>query len=422
MAFHNLANGVSVSATTSGGTRGHRFACFACGDLSADFGYACARCGGPVLVEADAVAPVDLGRPDPGARGPWRFPALLPHTEARISLGEGDTPLVPLSFVQAGRRPVFAKLESLNPSLSFKDRAMSLGASAAVDRGLRGLVVASTGNAAVSAATYAAAAGLACTVLVGAESNAAKKLDACRALGAEVREVEGDYSAAYALARDLEAEGWMNVSTTYRNPLLAEGYRSIAFELIEQLGRAPSTVVVPIGAGPLLRGIERGFADAVAVGRAERPPTLVGVQAARVAPIHAAWVRRHGEHGAPGAGGSIDPGAGIGVGRDDSSRGGGATLATAIADRLTGYESHGDITIAATERTGGRIVAVDETEIAGATRRLAAAGIWVEPSAATSLAALRHIDDPCGGDDAPVVLMLTGHGAKAPGLPPAGAA
>lgn len=405
MAFHNLANEVSMSATTRGGTREHRFVCFACGDDSAAFRYECPRCGGPMLVDAGAVSSADLADVAPGARGPWRFPALLPRTGARVSLGEGDTPLVRLDLERPDGRRVFAKLESLNPSLSFKDRAMSLGASAAVDLGLRGLVVASTGNAAVSAATYAAAAGLSCRVLVGTESNAAKKLDACRALGAEVREVDGDYSAAYALARDLEGEGWMNVSTTYRNPLLAEGYRSIAFELIEQLGGTPSAVVVPVGAGPLLRGIERGFADAVAAGRAEQTPALIGVQAARVAPIHAEWVRRHGAADAP-------------------ELAAGPTLATAIADRLTGYEVHGDITIAAVERSGGGVVAVDEAEIADATHRLAAAGIWVEPSASTSLAALAQLAD-IGGDapaDAPIVIMLTGHGAKAPILPPAGAA
>ncbi|WP_308800022.1 threonine synthase [Agromyces silvae] len=404
-----------MTVTTNGGTREHRFVCALCGDADRALRYDCARCGGPVLVDAAAVTAGDLGPAGLGARGPWRFPALLPRTETRVSLGEGDTPLVPLSFVRAGPRPVFAKLESLNPSLSFKDRAMAVGASAAVDRGLHGLVVASTGNAAVSAATYAAAAGLSCTVLVGSESQAAKKLDACRALGAEVQEIPGDYSAAYARARALEGEGWMNVSTTYRNPLLAEGYRSIAFELIEQLGRAPSAVIVPIGAGPLLRGIERGFADAVAVGRAPRPAALVGVQAARVAPIHAAWVRRHGS---PGAGGGATPAAG------------GPTLATAIADRLTGYESHGDLTVAAVERTGGAVVAVDEESIVEATRRLAASGIWVEPSAATALAAVGsgaaaipgvHGADASGGldDDGPVVLMLTGHGAKAPALPAA---
>ncbi|MCR2800224.1 pyridoxal-phosphate dependent enzyme [Microbacterium sp. zg-Y818] len=411
MAFHNLVGGRRMSGTMKAGTRGHRFACALCGDSDEAFRYDCPSCGGAIVLDANQVTAAELKQTAPGTRGPWRFPALLPCTETRISLGEGDTPLVALPVTDAGERPVFAKLESLNPSLSFKDRAMALGASAAVGLGMDGLVVASTGNAAVSASMYAAAAGLSCVVLVGSESNATKKLDACRVLGADVREIEGDYSAAYAHAKILEGAGWMNVSTTYRNPILAEGYRSLAFELIEQLGRAPSAVIVPIGAGPLLRGIERGFADAVAVGRVGRPPALIGVQAARVAPIHAAWQRRHGPRTATAS----------------SERG--PTLATAIADRLVGYESHGDLTIAAVERTGGEIVAVEEPEIARATRQLAAIGVWVEPSAATALAALRKVtlpksarradvsDEPAAAG--PVVLILTGHGAKAPALPPA---
>ncbi|MFN3707412.1 pyridoxal-phosphate dependent enzyme [Microcella sp.] len=405
-----------------GGLREHGFECVKCGDADDVFRYDCPQCGGPVVVDATPLVPTDIGHPHAGARGIWRFPELLPRSESCVTLGEGDTPLVPLSFAQSGSRPVFAKMESLNPTLSFKDRAMAVGVSAAVDLGFHGLVVASTGNAAVSASAYAAAAGLACRVIVGEESKAGKKLDACRALGADVEEVQGDYSSAYARATKMEGRGWMNVSTTYRNPLLAEGYRSIGFELLEQLGQTPYAVVVPIGAGPLLRGIERGFADAVRVGLAQWQPALIGVQAARVAPIYSAWLARD----------SSPP---YRVSRLENE----PTIATAIADRLKGYEMHGDITIAAIERSGGEVVAVEEEEIIENTKRLAASGIWVEPSAATALAALEHWGNErprkqgsdvagvtrlawcqdVGGlpdSDAPVVLMLTGHGAKAPSL------
>jgi threonine synthase len=393
-----------------GGTREVAYRCALCSTSTSRFGYDCAACGGPLLAEP---GPVDDVVAAPSGVGVWRYPWLLPRTRAAVTLGEGGTPLIPLTARSRAGRAVLGKLESLNPTLSFKDRAMAVGASMALDLGARGIVVASTGNAAVSASAYAAAAGLPCRVLVGTESNAAKKLDACRALGAEVEEVAGDYSAAYARARRHEDEGWMNVSTTYRNPVLAEGYRSIAFELVEQLGRAPAAVIVPIGAGPLLRGIERGFDDARTAGLADRTPALVGVQAARVAPIHRAWQARR--QAAPE---SIDPWAPATLPEES-----GPTIATAIADRLTGYSSHGDITIRAVERTGGDVVAVSEEQIVTAARALAAAGVWVEPSAATSLAALEVWTDrrPAAGhphDDGPVVLMLTGHGAKAPGLPP----
>lgn len=413
---------IAVVEMSHGGLREHSFECVKCRNADDVFRYDCPRCGGPVVVDPTPLEPADIGHAHAGARGIWRFPELLPRSESRVTLGEGDTPLVPLSFARSGSRPVFAKIESLNPTLSFKDRAMAVGVSAAVDLGFHGLVVASTGNAAVSASAYAAAAGLACRVIVGEESKAGKKLDACRALGADVEEVPGDYSSAYSQATKMEGRGWMNVSTTYRNPLLAEGYRSIGFELLEQLGQTPYAVVVPIGAGPLLRGIERGFADAVRVGLARWQPALIGVQAARVAPIYSAWLAR-------------DAGPAHPVLTFEA----GSTIATAIADRLKGYEMHGDITIAAIERSGGAVVAVEEAEIIESTTRLAASGIWVEPSAATALAALKHWgnerteslgsegagasrsdwrQDPGGlpGDKAPVVLMLTGHGAKAPSV------
>ncbi|WP_084697291.1 threonine synthase [Glaciibacter superstes] len=384
-------------ARAKGGRRPYLFACAQCQATTAEFRYECRLCGGPLVLQPERLHDV---RVEPSHRGIWRYRGILPLTHSEVSLGEGDTPLVVLdSSLTHGRREVYAKLESLNPTLSFKDRAMALGASMASDLGLRGLVVASTGNAAVAASAYAAAAGLECSVIVGTESNATKKLDACRSFGAIVEEVPGDYSAAYGIARSRENDGWMNVSTTYRNPLLAEAYRSIAFELIDELGDSPVAVIVPIGAGPLLRGIERGFQDAVDVGITRAIPKLVGVQAARVAPIYHEWLRRHGGDMAPTPR-TTDP-----------------TIATAIADRLTGYESHGDVTISAVERSLGRIVAVGEESIVDSTRRLAAVGMWVEPSAATGVAALPQVVDNEGVSGGPIVVMLTGHGAKAQPLP-----
>lgn len=360
--------------------------CALCRRVAAGFGYGCLSCDGPLVV-----------RPAPAASS---APAdLLPEAGELVDLGQGSTPLVALR----GHAGVFLKLESLNPTLSFKDRAMALGAGYAVRTGAAGLVAASTGNAAVSAAAYAAAAGLRCRLLVGSASRAARKMDACRAYGATVAEVPGDYSDAYREAAAAEGEGWLNVSTTYRNPILAEAYRLIAFELLRDLGAPPATVVVPIGAGPLLRGIERGFADAVDLGLIGRPPRMVGVQAAAVAPIAQAWAAADGS-GALGDGAPADV---------VPSKPAPATAATAIADPLRGYESHGRVTIEAVRRTGGSVVAVDEPAIADATRRLAAAGFWVEPSAATALAALElpAIDAVEG----PVVLLATGHGAKVGG-------
>ncbi|QZY53093.1 pyridoxal-phosphate dependent enzyme [Leucobacter tenebrionis] len=355
-----------------------------------------------------------------GARdvGIWRHASILPGTRTRITLGEGSTPLVP---IDSGDRSIslLGKLESQNPTLSFKDRGMALAASVAVDQGKRGLVVASTGNAAVSASAYAAAAGLSCRVIVASSSNAMAKLDACRAYGAEVSEISGDYSDAYAEAAALADEGYMNVSTTYQNEYIIEGYRTVAAELLEQCGCAPGAVIVPIGAGPLLSGIERGFAALVECGDADRVPALVGVQAAGCAPIARAWAIGAAAASSASAA-TVSSGAASASTRDEREVWRRMlhepvrqtpTVATAIADPLRGYEDQGLITLDAVRRTGGQVVAIDEAETIASVRALRRGGIWVEPSSAIALAAVEQLRFEEG---ATVVLMLTGHGVKSP--------
>jgi threonine synthase len=288
----------------------------------------------------------------------------------------------------------------VNPTLSFKDRAMALAASIALDKGMRGFVLASTGNAAVSAAAYAAAAGLECTVYAGSESHAGNKLSIAQSYGATVQPVEGDYSRAYHEAARSETGDWLNVTTTYRNPLLAEAYRPIAHELQDQVGKTPDVIVVPIGAGPLLAGIGRGYADLTRSGDVSRPPRLIGVQAEACAPLARAWVA-----------GDWRASLAVPVPVRD-------TLAAAIADPLTGYEREGILTLEATRDSEGSIVAVDDASIEQARDWLATGcGLLVEPAAAAAMAALEHASvRRTLPDDATVVLLLTGHGSKEPSI------
>lgn len=372
--------------------RRYRFTCVEGDWQSEAFRYDCPACGGVVVIEPEALPA--MPPVDGSAVGIWRRAALLPALSTRVTLGEGETPLLEWPSSDGLIR---LKMESSNPTLSFKDRAMAVAASFAVERGFDGLAVASTGNAAASASAYAASAGLRCRVIVGSESGAAEKLRLCRAYGAEVVEVQGDYSAAYAEALALEGEGWLNVSTTFRNPVPAEAYRGVAFELAEQLGRAPEAVCVPIGAGPLLRGIERGFQDLTMVS-GTAAPRMIGVQARAVSPIVSAWERT-----------ASDP-----HGWDEALRSGqvwGPTRATAIADPLRGYERQGILTLSAIRRSQGQAVAVEEEEIALATARLRSAGIWVEPSSAIALVAAER---EARQSEGPLVAILTGHGIKVP--------
>lgn len=386
----------AATGVAAGGCRDYAVRCAECHAAAALPSYRCTSCGGPLVVEPAALLPGGLSDVPPG-HGIWRYSAVLPRTTHAVSLGEAGTPLIPLVVDGGGDSTwrVHGKLESLNPTLSFKDRGMALAASVALDLGLPGLMLASTGNAAVSAAAYAAAAGLPCRVFCGTDSRASLKLAAAAAHGAQVELVNGDYSAAYAKAVTQESGGWFNVTTTYRNPLLAEAYRGMAVEIRHQLGHVPDVVVVPIGAGPLLRALLGGFRDLVAAGVDERVPRLVGVQAEACAPLARAW------RSADWRASLTEPSP---VGR---------TVAGAIADSLRGYEREGLLTLAAVRESAGTVIAIGEDRIISTTQELARRGLLVEPAAAAAVAALSA---PTLADLVPegasVIVVLTGHGAK----------
>lgn len=374
--------------------RAHRVVCAECGSAADYPAYRCGSCEAPLVVEMDAVSR-DSVQPDETCPGVWRYWRALPRVKSRITMGEGNTPMVTIDSPLSGPdRRVLAKLESLNPTLSFKDRGMALVASAASDLGLRGLTLASTGNAAVSAAAYAARAGLECAIVAATGSQANLKLRIAESHGASVRVVEGDYSKAYQEAVLSEGEGWLNVTTTYRNPLLAEAYRTVAYEIWRDLGHAPDVVVVPIGAGPLLRGIGQGFRDLHEVGLVSALPRLIGVQADACAPLARAW-------GSPDWITSLQ--------HPIEAR---PSAAGAITDALRGYEREGLLTLAAVRDSDGHVASVSEAQMAHAARALASSGLLVEPAAAAALAAL---DDPrvrSMTEGATVVLVMTGHGVK----------
>lgn len=376
-------------AGTHGGLRDYTAACTICGAAAPRTGYQCLSCAGPLLLHLEPVAQPSAQRAD--APGLWRRRNLLPKTAAAITLGEAQTPLLDLGVLpDANDAQCWAKAEYLNPTLSFKDRAMALGVSHARDAGAERIVLASTGNAAVSAAAYSAAAGLPCSIFCADGSHAARQLAVAKELGAQITVVHGDYSDAYAAA---ESPATANLTTTYRNPILAEAYRTISAEIVQDLGDAPNVVVVPVGAGPLVHGLAGGFHDACTLGEATRMPRLVGVQAAACAPLATAWGSDDWAT-APRRPVQVRP-----------------TAATAIADSLRGYEDQGLITLAAVRRTHGAVIAVTEDAISNAQDQLRQQGILVEPASATTLAALAvMMATGLVSHDARVVLILTGHG------------
>jgi threonine synthase len=302
----------------------------------------------------------------------WRYAPTLPPIPGweSVSLGEGMTPVVTL-----GGETV-AKLDFLNPTLSFKDRGAAVLMAAVAARGLRRVVVDSSGNAGTAMAAYGARAGLAVEVWVPAATSTTKTA-AMRAHGADVRIVDGDRSAtAAAAARRVEETGAFYASHVYQ-PLFTQGTKTVVLELWEQLGgRLPDTIVLPAGNGTLILGAGLALDDLRALGLLATSPRLVAVQARRCAPL---------------AGFAVE----------------GPTVAAGIAvpDPPRAAEVRGVIA----ER-GGEITTVGETAILAAQADLAAQGIWVEPTAAAVWAACR--DGAVGAPGASVAIVLSGAGLK----------
>lgn len=310
----------------------------------------------------------------------WRYRSMFPVPGvARVTMGEGMTPLV------AEAPGVWLKLDFLMPTLSFKDRGSSVLVSHAAAMGVVRVVADSSGNAGTSVAAYAARAGLTAEVYVPAATSP-KKVAQLGAYGAEVHQVAGSrQDAADAAIEAVEAGGAFYASHVY-NPLFHQGTKTFAYEVWEQLGAVPDVVVLPAGNGTLLLGAAIGFAELVAAGLAAAPPRLVAVQAARCAPVAAAFAGRP------------DPG------------GNGETVAEGIA---IAHPARAAQMLAAVRSSGGAVVTVEEAEIVSARRSLLARGIDVEPTAAAAWAgwtAWAVGEAPAGS----VVVALSGAGLKSP--------
>lgn len=281
-----------------------------------------------------------------------------------VSLGEGSTPLVAAPALS--RRlgvELLLKLESMNPTASFKDRGMTVAVSKALEEGAKAVICASTGNTAASAATYAARAGLKAIILQPAGAVALGKLVQARAVGATVLEIRGSFDQALGAARELAARG-THALVNSLNPYRLEGQKTVAFELVDELGELPDLICLPYGGGGNTRALGLGLEEL-----ASGVPRIYAAQAAERARTVASAIR------------IADP-----VHRDEAER--------VIA------------------RSEGSVVTVSDDEILEAWRALAREeGIFCEPSSAAPIAALRHVPDIAGRR---VVCIVTGHGLKDP--------
>jgi len=327
-------------------------ACTACGATAPASAWRCA-CGGPLdLPLVPAAGLRDL--PDVPELGLWRYAPWIPVREAGLSMGEGLTPLIAAGN---GLREVHVKLEFLSPTLSFKDRGAAVLVAGAVERGAQRLVADSSGNAGSAIAAYGARAGLPCTVFVPQSTSAAKQAQ-IRAYGAHLERVPGDRMDTAARAIAFVEEAGATYASHVYDPLFLQGTKTFAFEVWEQLRRAPEALLVPVGNGTLLLGAARGFAELRAAGLIDRVPALIALQSERCAPLAQAWAR-----GIPGP---VEVEAL-------------PTLAEGIA---IARPARGAQILAAVRDTGGCILRVPEAAIAPAAADAARRGWLVEPTAA----------------------------------------
>ncbi len=323
---------------------------------------------------------------DAATRSIWRYRAALPFQPSDpISLGEGCTPLLQRQIHGAS---ALLKCEWMMPTGSFKDRGASVMLSLLRHQGITAVLEDSSGNGGAAVAAYAAAGGLAATIMTPASTSPAKTVQ-MRAHGASVELVPGTRqdTADAAISR---AETIFYASHNW-HPFFLHGTKTLAYELWEDLGfRAPDNVIVPCGAGSNVLGCAIGFSELLRAEEITRAPRIFAVQPANCAPIAAAFIE----------GGAIPPGLEI---KPTIAEG----TAIAAPNRLPEV-------LGVLRETQGGAVMLEEEEIADAMTELARIGIYVEPTAAQPLAAFRRLlGAGTVTPDQTTVLVLTGSGLKA---------
>lgn len=308
--------------------------------------------------------------------------AHLPGGQEPLALGEGGTPLIPVELPEGQR--IYVKYEGLNPTGSFKDRGMVMAVSGARQNGARVIICASTGNTAASAAAYGARAGLRSVVVIPDGAVAQGKLSQALAAGAEVVALSGNFDRALEIVREICDQYPEIALVNSVNPLRLQGQKTAAFEVVDDLGRAPATLAIPVGNAGNISAYWLGFREYQTAGRSESLPRMIGVQAAGAAPLV--------------------------LGHDVAEP---ETVATAIR---IGRPASAHLARAAVTESGGRFLSVTDAEILETYSFLASqAGVFAEPASCASVAGLRKLarqgEFPTGE---PVVAVLTGHGLKDP--------
>jgi threonine synthase len=356
--------------------------------------HVCDFCFGPLEVayDYDGIR-ASISRESIAAGPPtmWRYAPLLPAPEAnRVDIGAGFTRLRPAPRLAAelGLRKLWIKNDAANPTHSFKDRVVSVALSVARSFGYEVAACASTGNLANAVAAHAASAGMRSVVFIPHDLEPAK-VGATTVYGGDVVAIEGSYDDVNRLCAELSGDRpWAFVNVNVR-PYYAEGSKSLAFEMVEQLGwRTPEAVVAPIASGSMYTKLGKGLRELHTVGLLEEPPTVAlhGAQAEGCSPVAQAFARG-----------------------DEDVRPVNPAKSLAIGNPADGYYA-----LKEAEATGGRIAAVPEGEVAEGMRLLARTeGLFTETAGGVTIAALEQlVREGAISPNDETVAMITGTGTK----------
>ncbi len=358
--------------------------------------YVCEQCFGPLEVSYD-YSGFDAGEAkrkiQAGPADIWRYADFLPLAERpRDPVQPGLTPLVRADRLaeRLGLDEVWVKNDAANPTHSFKDRVVAVALAKARELGFETVACASTGNLANAVAAHAAAAGLESYVFVPSDLEE-QKLLATGVYGTRLVGVKGSYDDVNRLCIELaETRPWAFVNVNLR-PFYAEGSKTIAFEIVEQLGwELPDRVVCPIASGSLFTKIARGFGEWIDLGLVEGElPVFSGAQAAGCNPVAEAYAE----------------------GWDVCKPQRPSTIAKSLA---IGNPADGPYAVDLARRTGGSVEAVTDDEIRAGIRLLAeTTGIFTETAGGVTTAVLAKLAEAGAIDPGErVVVVITGEGLK----------
>jgi threonine synthase len=373
-----------------------------------DARYACERCFGPLEVVYDhsQLAGGDVAelrrRIQAGPQNIWRYADFLPlaggapgpsgRLTSRVGLPAGCTPLVRADRLaeRLGLQEVWVKNDAANPTHSFKDRVVSVAATRARELGFETIACASTGNLAGAVAAYGAALGLESYVFIPADLEEQKVL-AAGVYGTRLVAVKGTYDDVNRLCTELSAErDWAFVNVNLR-PYYAEGSKTLAYEIAEQLGFVlPDRCVVPVASGSLFTKLAKGFEEWTELGLLEGSlPVMNGAQAEGCAPVANAFA----------------------AGQDFCAPVKPQTIAKSLA---IGNPADGPYALELARRTGGAVDSVSDKEIVEGISLLAqTTGIFTETAGGVATAVLAKLAERGAIDPGErVVLLITGEGLK----------